>query len=62
MFTIDKDRTIELKMIDWATWIDIVKIDLPNTPEYYNNPQLWDPKTEKVIIKNDEQRYKNEFY
>jgi len=38
MFKIDEDRTIKLKLIDWATWIEIVNINQPNTPMYYNNP------------------------
>ena len=40
MFTMEEDGTIKLKLIDWATWIDIVNINQPNTPMYFNNPML----------------------
>ena len=50
MFTMEEDGNIKLKLIDWATWIDIVNINQPNTPMYFNNPKYRDPKTGKVMI------------
>ena len=51
MFTIDEDGTIKLKLIDWATWIDVVNINQPNSPIYFNNQMLYrDPRTDKVLI------------
>ena len=59
----NKEQKIDLKLIDWPTITDKFNPKIPNTPNYFNNPQRKkDPKTGKIILEDDEQRYKNEYF
>ena len=58
---IDKDGNINLKLIMWACTTDKMDPNIAHTI-YNNNPMTWDPKTNKFMIENEEQRYKNEYY
>ena len=63
MFQIaDDKKTILPKLIDWPTITDKVDSTIATSDIYYNNPNYWDPETGKIKIKDDEQRYKNEYY
>ena len=63
MFQISEDKkTICLKLIDWPTITDKVDPNIATSDIYYDNPNYWDPEQKKIIIKDDEQRYKNEYY
>ena len=59
---VDENGNTLLKLIDWPTITDKINPNIPNTANYYNNPWIRDPKTKKYKIKNDEERYKNEYF
>ena len=56
-----KDGNVELKLIMWACTTDKIDPNIPHKGIYYNNPWRWDPITKRCIIKDDEERYKNEY-
>ena len=67
MFQMDEDKNIKNivpKLIDWPTITDKVDSSVATSDVYYNNPNYWDLNTDppRVVIKDDEQRFKNEYY
>ena len=61
---VDENGNRVFKLIDyWSTITDRINNEIPNCPNYYNNPQRKkDPKTGNIILEDDEQRYKNEYF
>ena len=47
----------------WACTTDKINPYKPHNPIFHNNPKRKrDPETKKIMLENEEQRYKNEFY
>ena len=63
MLIIKEDENIELKLIMGACTTDKFDPNKSHNPIYHNNPKInRDPETDKIVIENEEQRYKNEYY
>ena len=62
MLIIKEDGKIELKLIIRDSTTDKIDPNIRHNGRYYNNPWRWDPKTETIIIEDEEQRFKNEYY